>query len=80
MDQGKNNRIKAKQHDSYITMTVLCILIPILAVFIGAVYMTKDKVVDKKLGEHMVAFSILMMIVEGFLWTVFQSYLRVTSY
>jgi hypothetical protein len=79
MDQGKNNQIKAKQHDSYITMTVLCILVPLVGLIIGIVYLTKDKVLDKKLGEHMVAFSILWAIIGGFGWMMLGSMLRVGS-
>lgn len=70
MDQGNNNNIKARQHDSYITMTVICILIPLVGLILGIVYLTKDKVLDKKLGEHLLAFSILMGIIQTFLWVL----------
>lgn len=79
MDQGRNNNIKARQHDSYVTMTVLCIIIPLVGLIIGIVYMTKDKILDKKLGEHMVAFSILMGIVGIFAWLLLGSMMRAGS-
>lgn len=80
MDQGNNNNIKARQHDSYITMTVICILIPLVGLILGIVYLTKDKVLDKKLGEHMLAFGILMGIIHFFGWMVLGTLMRASMY
>jgi hypothetical protein len=59
---------KASQHDSYMTMSVLTVLMPGVGFILGLVYLMKDKPVDRKLGEHLVAFSILITIIFGALW------------
>lgn len=80
MDQGRNNKIKARQHDSYITMTVLCILVPLISLIIGIVYLTKDKILDRKLGEHLVALSILMGMIHFVGWMFLDSAMRASMY
>ncbi len=52
-------KVEAKDHESYGTFTVLAIIIPLVGFILGIVYLTKDKKVDKKLGEHLVALSVL---------------------
>jgi hypothetical protein len=59
-------KVKAKDHESYGTFTVLAIIIPLVGFILGIVYLTKDKKVDKKLGEHLVALSVLF----GAFWWV----------
>lgn len=54
-----NTKVKAKDHESYGTFTILSIIIPLVGFILGIVYLTKDKKLDKKLGEHMVAISVL---------------------
>lgn len=73
-------KIKAKHHESYMTMSVLSFLIPAAGFIVGLVYLTKDKIMDRKLGEHMVAFSVLMALVQGFVWMIYLSFVRMDSY
>lgn len=64
-------KVKAKDHESYGTFTILSIIIPLVGFILGVVYLTKDKKVDKKLGEHMVALSVLFGI---FWWILFAMF------
>ena len=59
--------IKAKNHPSYGAYTLICILIPIVGLLIGIVQITKSDPLDKKLGEHAIAFSLFMAIVYAIL-------------
>ena len=52
-------KVKARQHPSYWTFTLLGLLLPIIGIIVGIVYLTKDKKLDKKLGEHTIAISVL---------------------
>src|SRR5438552_12867389 len=57
-------RVRAKDHPSYGMMTLLSAIIPIIGIIVGIVHLTKSAAVEKKLGEHMVAVSLLVL----FLW------------
>lgn len=72
----KKAKIKASQHDSYGTYTVLAIIIPLVGFILGIVYLTKDKKVDKKLGEHLLALSILF---GAFWWIILTMFVFKTS-
>jgi hypothetical protein len=61
--------IAAKQHESYGALTILAILMPLIGLVLGVVYLTKDKAVDRKLGEHLVAISVLFFIIWGAAYT-----------
>lgn len=61
------NKIKANAHESYVTYTILSIIVPIVGLILGIVYMAKDNPLERKLGEHLVAVSVLFMIVWGLL-------------
>lgn len=65
-DNSQNIKVKASQHASYGSISLLCFLLPAIGIILGIVYLTKDKLVDKKLGEHAIAFSFLAAI----LWSV----------
>lgn len=56
---SENNDIHAKNHPSYGTFTLLSLIIPIAGFIIGIVYMTKENLLDKKVGEHAIAISVL---------------------
>lgn len=56
-------RIRASDHDSYGTFTIIAVLIPIVGLILGIVYLAKDNKIDKKLGEHLLAVSILFGLV-----------------
>src|ERR1035437_3675626 len=57
------SKAKASQHESYGTFTLITAIIPFVGFILGIVYLTKDKKVDKKLGEHLIAWSILFSII-----------------
>lgn len=75
-DKGTATKVKAKDHESYGTFTILSIIIPLVGFILGIVYLTKDKKVDKKLGEHLVALSILFGI---FWWVLFAMFVPITT-
>jgi len=50
---------KAKEHPSYWAFTILGLIIPIVGIIVGIVYLTKNEEVERKLGEHTIAISIL---------------------
>lgn len=51
--------MRAKDHPSYGTFTLLSLIIPIAGFIVGIVHMTKDNTLDKKVGEHAIAISVL---------------------
>lgn len=77
---AKNEVLKANKHENYVTYSLIAFVIPIVGIFIGAMYLGKDKPLDKKLGEHLVALSILFMILEGFLLMMFWGSLFTDPY
>ncbi len=62
---------KAKDHHDYGTITALSVLLPFIGIIVGIVYLTKSQPVDKKLGEHAIALSVLFMIIWYFVFSVF---------
>lgn len=56
--------VKATQHESYNTYTLIAFILPVVGVILGIAYLAKDQKLDRKLGEHLVAISILF----GILW------------
>jgi len=54
----------AKGHHSYGTITAVSVVLPIIGLIVGIGYLFKNRPVDKKLGEHAIAVSILFM----FIW------------
>lgn len=58
-----NNKIKVNQHPSYGAFTALGLLIAPVGLIVGIVYLTKNNELDKKLGEHTIAISILGLII-----------------
>ncbi|MEO5950026.1 MAG: hypothetical protein ABIQ04_01110 [Candidatus Saccharimonadales bacterium] len=66
-------KVKASDHDTYGVATIISLLLPIVGIIMGVVYLTKDKAEDKKLGEHLIAISILASIVISFIWFSFVS-------
>ncbi len=67
----KSNTVKASDHESYNTLTVVSFLLPIVGIILGIVYLTKTTPEERKLGEHLVAFSIFAAIVQGILYVMF---------
>jgi hypothetical protein len=55
----KENKVRAKQHSSYWTFTILGLLLPVIGIILGIVYLTKKDLLDRKLGEHTIVMSII---------------------
>lgn len=60
---------KARDHSSYGGFTALAIIAPVIGLIIGIIYLTKSEPVDRKVGEHTLALSILF----GIIWFVVLS-------
>lgn len=60
--------VQAKDHESYGTYTIIALLIAPVGFILGIVYLTKNEKVDRKLGEHLVAISVLASIVYSIMW------------
>jgi len=76
MNQENIKFVRLRDHQSYWTMTVLCLLLPIVGILVGAIMMTKDHKIDRKLGEHMIVLSIVMSFISAFLWLIFVALVR----
>lgn len=73
------NKIKASQHDSYGMYTLISFLLPLIGIIVGIVFLTKDKKLDKKLGEHCIAFGILSIILWSVVFAVLVGFSSITS-
>jgi hypothetical protein len=62
------SEVKARKHPQYLAMSVLGFLLPFIGVILGMIYLAKDNKLDKKLGEHLIAWSILVMILFSAIW------------
>ena len=60
-------KLKANNHPSYGLYTLICVLIPIVGLILGIICLTKSDPLEKKLGEHALAFSIVLMILYSLL-------------
>ena len=58
-----DTKVKASDHEDHLRFTLIAIILPIVGFILGIVYLTKDNRVDKKLGEHLLAVSVLVSIV-----------------
>ena len=52
-------KISANQHSSYGMFTLLGLLLPIVGIIVGIIYLTKPNLLDRKVGEHAIAMSIV---------------------
>ncbi|MDP4011958.1 MAG: zinc ribbon domain-containing protein [Candidatus Roizmanbacteria bacterium] len=68
-DLSPEKKLRAKDHPSYKTFTLLTLLIPPIGFILGIIYLSKENRLDKKLGEHTIAFSFLAFV----LWIVIFS-------
>ena len=73
LDDVKGKKVKAKDHPKYNTYSVISVLLPVIGFFIGLVYLGKSRSLDKKLGEHLIAWSILF----GIIYYFFFSYTKI---
>jgi uncharacterized membrane protein HdeD (DUF308 family) len=63
LKESKMKKVKANEHDSYGTFTILALLFPIVGLIIGIVFLTKDSQLDRKVGEHTIVMSIIGFVV-----------------
>lgn len=71
---------RAKDHEAYMTMSILAFLLPPVGFIIGIVYLTRSNVVERKLGEHVLAMSVIWGIVGFFVWMVIGTLMRASMY
>ena len=64
-------KIRAKQHPSYWQLTLIAILFPFIGFIVGIVNLCKGTVLERKLGEHVLATSILFTILWYLFWRIF---------
>lgn len=64
-------KVLASKHSNYAITTLVSVLVPVAGIIMGIIYMTKEKKLDRKLGEHLIAVGILMSIVVTAAWYFF---------
>lgn len=70
----KQSKLRASDHDSYGTMTILALIIPAAGFILGIVYLAKDAKADRKLGEHLVACSVFASIAMWIIWFTYVTF------
>jgi hypothetical protein len=71
----------ARAHDQYGQFTIISIVIPLLGFILGVVYLTRKNPLDRKLGEHAIAISILCGLMWSVLFSLFSPMrIRLTGY
>ncbi|MEO5950351.1 MAG: hypothetical protein ABIQ04_02795 [Candidatus Saccharimonadales bacterium] len=71
----KEIKIKASDHESYGTLTIIALLIPLVGLIVGASYLTKDSKLDRKLGEHLIACSVFATVAVTIMWFTYSAFL-----
>ena len=61
---------KAADHPSYWAYTLASIIIPLIGLILGIVCLVRPEPVDRKLGEHCLAISVVMCVVYTLLFQV----------
>ena len=69
-------KVQARQHDSYTTMSLIGFIFPLVGFILGIVYLTKEKQVDRKLGEHLLVVAVLAFV----FWSIAWGFLSGASY
>lgn len=73
-DSAKQPKARASDHESYNTYSLLSFLLPLVGLIMGAVMLTKEDKVDRKLGEHAIVVSIIGSVVWAILYTVYVNW------
>ena len=63
-------KAKARDHESYWTLSIISLLIPMVGIILGIVYLTRSEMVDRKLGEHLIVMAIVSIIIFSFIWSL----------
>ncbi len=66
--ETKQPIVKANQHSDHDKFTLIAFLIPPVGLILGIALLVKDRDLDKKLGEHLIASSILFSILWPVAW------------
>lgn len=74
-----DKKVTANDHESYGIYSLIAILIPFVGFIMGAIMLTKDTKLDKKLGEHTIVMSILGAVLGGIAWFVYASAVTTTN-
>ena len=59
----EDKNLQAIKHPSYWQYSIISFLIPFVGFILGAIYLSKDNKLDKKLGEHLIVIGIFSLIV-----------------
>lgn len=70
------NKTKITKHPAYKMVTILAFLIPVAGILVGAIYLTKEKKEDLKMGEHAITTSIMAVI----LWATIILFISTVNY
>lgn len=62
------HKVQAKDHESYLSYSLISFIFPIIGIILSIVMLSKDKPVDRKLGEHILVCSIIGLILIALLW------------
>lgn len=79
MSDQHTPKVRAQDHDSYSTYSIIAFLIPLVGFILGIVMLTKDEKIDKKLGEHVLVVSIIGGILWSIAWGVYVSTVATNS-
>lgn len=69
-----DDKLKASQHESYGTLSLISILIPLAGIILGIAYLTKEDRLDRKLGEHLLVVGVFSIMIYGVLMYVYQAH------
>lgn len=69
----KPTKVKASDHESYNTLSVISLLFPLVGYIMGAIYLSKDQKVDRKLGEHLLVMAVFGSVLVFILWALVLS-------
>lgn len=69
-DSSKRPGLKPRESSSriYLGLVIVSVLVPFVGIIMGAIYMAKDKIVERKLGKILVACGVLSLILGGVAW------------
>lgn len=71
MESSKSPKVRASDHDNYNAISVISFLFPFIGFIMGAIFLTKDSKLEKKLGEHAVVVAVFGTIVGIILFIVY---------
>jgi hypothetical protein len=73
-------KLQASDHENYTNLSVIGFVLPLIGMIIGIVYVAKDGRLDRKLGEHLIAISVLGFVLWAIVWQVAVSTEAVNSF